>query len=84
MYDEEGYQIANPIDRFALGDRDPLQYNDDGSLDVWVQTESPGPGKESNWLPAPQGPLFLCLRLYGPKPEALDGRWTPPALQKRA
>jgi len=84
MYDEEGYQIANPIDRFALGDRDPLQYNDDGSLDVWVQTESPGPGKESNWLPAPKGPLFLCLRLYGPKPEALDGRWTPPALQKRA
>jgi hypothetical protein len=82
MYDEEGFQIANPIDRFAIGDRDALRGNDDGSLDLWVQHESPGPEKETNWLPAPRGPLFLCLRLYGPKAEALDGRWTPPALQK--
>jgi len=82
MYDEEGFQIANPIDRFAIGDRDPLRYNDDGSLDLWVQHESPGPEQEANWLPAPKGPLFLCLRLYGPKAEALDGRWTPPGLQK--
>jgi hypothetical protein len=82
MYDDEGFQIPNPIDRFALGDRDPLQYNDDGSLDLWVQNESPGPEKEANWLPAPKGPLFLCLRLYGPKAEALDGRWIPAALQK--
>jgi hypothetical protein len=80
MYDEEGFQIANPIDRFAIGDRDALRYADDGSLDLLVQHESPG--EESNWLPAPEGPFSLCMRLYGPRPEALDGRWNPPPLRR--
>lgn len=83
MYDSEGYQVANPINRFAIGDRDALKFNPDGSLDLYVQTESPGADRESNWLPAPKaGPLGLTLRLYAPKPQALDGRWTPAAIQR--
>lgn len=82
MYDEEGFQIANPIDRFAIGDRDPLRYNADGSLDLIVQHASPGADLESNWLPAPEGAFSLCMRLYGPRPEALDGRWNPTALRR--
>jgi hypothetical protein len=75
MYDAEGFQVANPIDRFAIGDRDALKFNADGSLDLYIQTENPGPDKESNWLPAPKtGQLGLTLRLYAPKAEALDGR----------
>jgi hypothetical protein len=81
MYDQEGFQIANPIDRFAIGDRDALRPGQDGSLDLLVQHASPGPDKESNWLPAPTGPFSLCLRLYAPRPEALDGRWNPPPLR---
>jgi uncharacterized protein DUF1214 len=80
MYDAEGFQIPHPIDRFAIGDRDPLQYNTDGSLDLRVQAQSPGTDKEPNWLPAPEGPFSLLLRLCGPKLSALDGRWNPPRL----
>jgi hypothetical protein len=55
MYDAEGFQAANPIDRFAIGDRDQLTYNADGSLNLYLQHDSPGADKESNWLPAPRG-----------------------------
>lgn len=83
MYDAEGYQVANPINRFAIGDRDALNVNADGSLDIYVQNENPGPDKESNWLPAPtSGALGLTLRLYAPKPQALDGRWNPPPIKR--
>ena len=83
MYDYEGFQIANPRNRFAIGDRDTLKYNADGSLDLYIQHESPGPGKESNWLPAPpSGPLGLTLRLYAPRPEVLHGEWNPPAIRR--
>jgi hypothetical protein len=83
MYDAEGFQVANPLNRFAIGDRDPLQANADGSLDLYVQNQSPGSDKESNWLPAPRsGTLGLTLRLYGPRPQALDGRWNPPAIKR--
>jgi hypothetical protein len=82
MYDAEGFHVANPIDRFAIGDRDELRYNDDGSLDLYLQHESPGPERESNWLPAPRGPLGVTMRLYAPAPEALDGRWVPPAIAR--
>jgi hypothetical protein len=85
MYDTEGFQVANPINRFALGDRDPLKYNADGSLDLYIQNENPGPEKESNWLPAPKrGELGLTLRLYAPKPQVADGRWNPPAIKRLA
>lgn len=83
MYDAAGFQVANPINRFAIGDRDALKFNGDGSLDLYIQTESPGPEKEANWLPGPaSGQLGLTLRLYAPKPQALDGRWNPPAIKK--
>jgi hypothetical protein len=82
MYDAEGFQAANQLDRFAIGDRDKLSYNADGSLDIHVQHESPGPDRESNWLPAPRGPLGVTMRLYAPKPEVLQGRWKPPAIAR--
>jgi len=82
MYDAEGYQVANPLNRFAIGDRDALKYGPDGSLDLYIQSTSPGPEKESNWLPSPaSGPLGLTMRLYAPRQEALDGRWVPPAIK---
>ncbi|MCU1627236.1 MAG: hypothetical protein JWP64_2185 [Pseudonocardia sp.] len=82
LYDQEGFQVPNPLQRFALGDRDPLTFGDDGTLDLHIQHESPGPDKESNWLPAPDGPFNLTLRLYYPEATALDGTWAPPAVRK--
>ncbi|MFF4342272.1 DUF1254 domain-containing protein [Kitasatospora sp. NPDC001540] len=82
MYDAQGFQVANEIDRFALGDRDPLTYHADGSLDLLISHRDPGPERRANWLPAPNGPLGLTLRLYAPRPEALDGRWSPPAVRR--
>jgi len=83
MYDEEGFQVANPINRFAIGDRDDLKYNKDGSLDIYIQASSPGKDKESNWLPSPKsGVLGITLRLYAPKQSVLDGSWKPPYIQK--
>jgi hypothetical protein len=83
MYDKDGYHIANPINRFAIGDRDPLAFNKDGSLDIYIQPQSPGKEKEANWLPSPKsGPLNMTMRLYAPKAEALDGRWNPPAVKR--
>ena len=57
VYDADGFQVANELDRFAVGDHDPLTYNADGSLDVYLQHTNPGPKREPNWLPAPPGPL---------------------------
>ncbi|MGX4803223.1 DUF1254 domain-containing protein [Bradyrhizobium guangdongense] len=83
MYDAEGFQVANPLNRFAIGDRDSLRFNSDGSLDLYVQHENPGPDKEANWLPGPaSGTLGLTMRLYAPKPQALDGRWNPPPIRR--
>jgi hypothetical protein len=81
MYDAEGYQVANELNRFAIGDRDQLTYNADGSLDLYLQHEDPGPDRESNWLPAPLGPLGVTMRLYAPKREVIVGQWHPPAVR---
>jgi hypothetical protein len=81
MYDKDGFQVANSLNRFAIGDRDELKYNADGSLDIYIQNESPGADKESNWLPAPKGPLGVTMRLYAPKAQVLDGNWAPPAVK---
>jgi hypothetical protein len=84
MYDDQGFQVPNPIDRFAIGDRDKLAFNPDGSLDLYVQTDSPGKDKEANWLPAPNAaPFALTMRIYAPRPEAMDGSWTPPPVTVR-
>ncbi|HEY2620722.1 MAG TPA: DUF1254 domain-containing protein [Acetobacteraceae bacterium] len=83
MYDEDGFQVPNPINRFAIGDRDKLTFNADGSLDIYVQAESPGKDKESNWLPAPKdAPFQPTMRLYSPRREVADGNWAPPGLQR--
>ncbi len=82
MYDQRQLFTANPINRFAIGDRDPLAYHPDGSLDIYIGRESPGADLESNWLPAPaSGPFTMNLRLYWPTPEALDGTWQPPPVR---
>jgi hypothetical protein len=62
MYNAQGLQAANSPNRVAIGDRDPLQFNSDGSLDLYLQHESPGADKEANWLPAPTGPPGLRMR----------------------
>jgi hypothetical protein len=84
LYGADGFGVPNPLDRHALGDRDPLKYNADGSLDLYVQKNSPGKEKESNWLPAPEGEFGLFMRLYAPEPQILDGRWLPPAVRRAA
>ena len=84
MYDEHQYFVDNPLDRYAIGDRDALAFNPDGSLDIWLQHESPGPERESNWLPAPAGPFNLIMRIYWPTDEALEGGWVPPPIERLA
>lgn len=78
LYDAEGFQVGNSINRFALSSWMPFRYNPDGSLDLYFQNASPGKDKEANWLPAPKGSFNLSMRLYAPKSEVLTGRWTPP------
>lgn len=78
LYDAEGFQVANGLDRFAVSSWMPFKYDPDGSLTLYVQNESPGPDKETNWLPAPKGAFNLTMRLYSPKSEALTGKWNPP------
>ncbi len=78
LYDGDGFQVANRLNRFAVSSYMPFQTNEDGSLDLYVQNESPGKDKEANWLPAPKGPFNLCMRLYAPKAAALTGKWNPP------
>lgn len=81
MYDADGFPTANAIKRYAIGDSNQLQYNVDGSVDIYIQLENPGKDREANWLPSPKGgDLNITMRLYAPKAEALDGRWVPPAI----
>jgi hypothetical protein len=76
--------VANPINRYLLNSpmlpqfkRDP-----DGGITLYFQNESPGTDKEVNWLPAPKGPFLVFMRLYWPKPEAIDGKWKQPSMQR--
>jgi hypothetical protein len=82
LYDADGFQVANPLNRFAVSSWMPFTYNPDGSLDLYFQNESPGKDKEVNWLPAPKGAFNLTMRLYSPKSEALTGKWNPPPITK--
>ena len=82
IYDDAGRLVANPIDRYAIGDRTPgLVTNRDGSLDILIHDTQPASGP-SNWLPAPAGRFYLMLRLYIPAPEILDGTWKPPPIDR--
>jgi hypothetical protein len=85
MYDgKTQLLVGNPIDRYLVNSPmlPKLAKNPDGSVSLYVQKDSPGKGKESNWLPAPDGPPYIVMRLYWPKPEALNGSWKPPAVQR--
>lgn len=72
--------IDNALDRYLVNSTmmDQFKLAEDGSLTLYIQAESPGKGDESNWLPAPAGPFYMILRLYGPEAGVLDGSWTPP------
>ena len=78
LYDQDGFQVANDLNRFAVSSWMPFVYNADGSLDLHFQNESPGKDREANWLPAPKGPFNLTMRLYAPRAAALTGKWNPP------
>ena len=82
MYNSKQFFVPNPIDRYAIGDRDLLKSNDDGSVTIYIQHESPGPDKESNWLPAPKDKFNMFLRLYYPKKEIVDGTWKMPPVKR--
>lgn len=81
MYDEASFFVDNPIGRYAIGDRDRLQLNADGSLDLLIQHDAPADTR--NWLPAPPGRFNLMLRLYVPTADVLEGRWVPPAVTRK-
>jgi len=82
LYDPEGFQIANSINRFAVSSWMPFKRDADGSLTLYIQNENPGGDRETNWLPAPKGPFNLTMRLYAPKSAALTGLWNPPPVAK--
>ncbi|SDR64275.1 Uncharacterized conserved protein [Rhizobiales bacterium GAS113] len=85
MYDGQFFFVANPINRYSISPRQNLTYNSDGSLDIYLQKDSPGADKESNWLPAPAGKFILMLRMYWPNendPSIIDGTWTIPPVKK--
>jgi hypothetical protein len=85
MYDLPARLLyANSINRYLINSPmlPKLKRDSDGGITLYIQNESPGPDKESNWLPAPKGPFFMVLRLYWPKPEALDGKWKAPPLEQ--
>ena len=82
-YGSDNCLIDNPMRRYAIGDRDPLVYNSDGSLDLWMQADEPAGDKRKNWLPVKAGqPFLLNARLYWPKPAALNGAWGMPAVER--
>ncbi|KWF95446.1 hypothetical protein WL93_00075 [Burkholderia diffusa] len=82
MYDSKGLFVENPIGRYAIGGRNDLRYNSDGSLDLWIQHVQPDRDKTTNWLPAPSGNFKVYLRLYDPKTKVLENRWIPPAVRR--
>jgi hypothetical protein len=83
MYNDRYFFVDNPLNRYTLSPRNQLQYNDDGSLDLYIQNEQPVESKASNWLPAPKGPFILMMRVYWPEESLLNGTWSPPAVKKQ-
>lgn len=85
MYDAKYFFVANALNRYSISPRQDLKANSDGSVDIFIQNESPGADKESNWLPAPKDKFVLMMRLYWPKegnPSILDGSWVIPPAKK--
>ena len=85
MYDADYFFVSNPINRYSISARQNLKTNADGSVDLYIQRDSPGADKESNWLPAPAGKFILMLRMYWPNekaPSIIDGTWKIPPVRK--
>ncbi len=85
MYNAQYFFAANPINRYSISARNSLKTNADGSTDLYIQADSPGKGKESNWLPAPKDDFVLMTRMYWPRekpPSILDGSWKIPGVKK--
>lgn len=83
MYNPQFYFYDNPLNKYTVSPRDKLKYNTDGSLDIYIQHDSPGKDREANWLPAPPDAFNMMLRMYWPKatpPTILNGSWLPPAV----
>jgi hypothetical protein len=84
MYDDKYFFVANPLHRYTLSERNKFVTNPDGSVDLYLQADSPGKAKEANWLPAPRAKFVPMLRLYWPKetpPSIINGTWEPPAIK---
>jgi hypothetical protein len=84
MYDGSFFFVPNPINRYTLSARNKFVTNPDGSIDLYLQSDSPGKAREANWLPAPKAKFIPMLRLYWPKetpPSIIDGTWKPPSVQ---
>ena len=85
MYDKDYFFVPNPINRYTVSSRNKLKTNPDGSVDLYVQKDSPGKDNEQNWLPAPADEFVLMMRLYWPSekaPSLLDGTWKPPEVKE--
>ena len=85
MYDANYFFVPNALNRYTVSQRNKLVPNADGSVDLYIQNESPGKGKEENWLPAPKDKFILMMRLYWPKekpPSLLDGTWKVPGVKE--
>ncbi len=83
MYNDHQHFYDNFIGRYAIGDRDPLVYGPDGSLEILMQYDQPeSPEQQANWLPAPGEPFAVTLRVYWPEQRALDGSWAPPPIRR--
>ena len=85
MYDKDYFFVPNPINRYTVSSRSKFKANPDGSIDVYIQKDSPGKDKEANWLPAPADAFVLMMRLYWPSekaPSLLDGTWKPPEVKE--
>jgi hypothetical protein len=85
MYDASFFFVPNPLNRYTLSSRNKFVANADGSVDLYLQAESPGKSKEANWLPAPKAKFIPMMRLYWPKenpPSIIDGSWKPPAIKE--
>jgi hypothetical protein len=82
MYNNKSLFVDNPLNRYSINSYSEVKNNTDGSLDLYIQNQSPGPEKESNWLPAPTDSFNLVLRTYLPQPQVLNGTWQPPGIER--
>lgn len=85
LYDDQGFMVPNPINRYSVGDRTAgLVTKDDGSVEIRLQNSEPPAAAKTNWLPAPQAPFYLMMRLYIPGKAVLDRTWLPPRIENLA